>query len=75
MRLSSFLADLEIPIYLILGVVGIVYLRRLAIAIEERRTSVFSLEREVAHSKVISATTVLVLLGLLAVGEFIVATF
>lgn len=71
----KFLADLEIPIYLILGVVGIVYLRRLAIAIEERRTSVFSLEREVAHSKVISATTVLVLLGLLAVGEFIVATF
>ena len=71
----KFLAEMEIPIYLILGVVGIVYLRRLAIALEERRSSVFGLERQVAHEKVVSATTVLVLLGLLAVGEFIVATF
>jgi len=71
----KFLAEMEIPIYLILGIVGIVYLRRLAIALEERRSSVFGLERQVAHEKVVSATTVLVLLGLLAVGEFIVATF
>ena len=71
----KFLAEMEIPIYLILGVVGIIYLRRLAIALEERRSSVFGLERQMAHEKVVSATTVLVLLGLLAVGEFIVATF
>ncbi len=71
----KFLADLEIPIYFILGIVAVVYLRRLTIALEERKTSVFGLEREAAQRKVASAVSVLVLLGLLAVGEFIVATF
>ncbi|MFZ3069743.1 MAG: hypothetical protein WA110_01290 [Anaerolineaceae bacterium] len=71
----KYLADLEVPIYLILGVVGIVYLRRLTVAMDERKTSVFGLEREAAQRKVASALTVLILVGLLAVGEFIVATF
>ena len=71
----QFLANLEFPIYLILGVVAIVYLRRLSIAVEERRSSIFGLEREVASQKVTSAVTVLVLVGLLVIGEFIVSTF
>jgi hypothetical protein len=71
----KFLADFEVPIYLILGVVAIVYLRRLMLALNERRTSVFGLEREAAQTKVASAATVMMLVALLAVGEFIVATF
>lgn len=74
-KIIKFLADLELPIYLLLGVVGVVYLRRLSIALEERKTSVFGLEREAAQRKVTSAITVMILVGLLAVGEFFVATF
>jgi len=48
----KFLADLEVPIYLILGVVAIIYLRRLTLALDERKTSVFGLEREAAQTKV-----------------------
>ncbi|NMC16030.1 MAG: hypothetical protein GYA40_05225 [Chloroflexi bacterium] len=71
----KFLADLEVPIYLILGVVAVVYLRRLTLALDERKSSVFGLEREAAQTKVVSAATVMILVALLAVGEFIVATF
>jgi len=71
----KFLADLEVPIYLILGLVAVIYLRRLTLALNERKTSVFGLEREAAHAKVVSAATVMFLVALLAVGEFIVATF
>ena len=71
----KFLADLEVPIYLILGVVAVIYLRRIALALDERKSSVFGLEREAAQTKVVSAATVMILVALLAVGEFIVATF
>lgn len=71
----KFLAGLEIPIYLMLGVVAVVYLRRLVVALDERRSAVFGLEREAARRKVSSSISVLVLIGLLTVGEFIVATF
>ena len=74
-KIIKFLADLELPIYLLLGVVGVVYLRRLSIALEERKTSVFGLEREAAQRKVVSAVTIMILVGLLALGEFFVATF
>ena len=70
----KFLADLEVPIYLILGVVAVVYLRRLTLALDERKSSVFGLEREAAQTKVVSAASVMILVALLAVGDFIVAT-
>ncbi len=71
----KFLASLEVPIYLILGVVAVIYLRRLTIALDERRSAVFGLEREAAQRRVTAAVTVLILVGLLTVGEFSVATF
>jgi len=71
----KFLADLEVPIYLILGIVAVIYLRRLTLALDERKSSVFGLEREAAQMKVVSASTVMILVALLAVGEFVVATF
>lgn len=71
----SFLAGLEVPIYLIMVIVGVVYLRKLVIGIEERRTAVFGLEREAAQNKVTSSVSVLVLVGLLTIGEFALATF
>ena len=71
----SFLAGLEVPIYLIMVIVGVVYLRKLVIGIEERRTAVFGLEREAAQNKVTASVSVLILVGLLTIGEFALATF
>lgn len=70
-----FLAEFEVPIYLVLGIVALVYLRRVLAALEEKRGAIFGLEREAAQRKVVAATSVLILVGLLTVGEFIVATF
>ncbi|MEL7625927.1 MAG: hypothetical protein AAGU15_03630 [Anaerolineaceae bacterium] len=70
-----FLAEFEVPIYLVLGIVSLVYLRRVLMALEEKRSAIFGLEREAAQRKVVSATSVLILVGLLTVGEFVVATF
>lgn len=70
-----FLAEFEVPIYLVLGIVALFYLRRVLLALDEKRSAIFGLEREAAQRKVVSATTVLILVGLLTVGEFVVATF
>ena len=71
----KFLADFEVPIYLILGIVAVVYLRRIVISLEEKRTAIFGLEREAAQRKVTAAASILVLVGLMTVMEFVVATF
>ena len=71
----SFLAGLEVPIYLILVIVGVVYLRKLIMGLEERRTAVFGLEREAAQSRVTASVSVLILVGLLTMAEFALATF
>ncbi len=70
-----FLAEFEVPIYLMLGIVALIYLRRILMALEEKRSAIFGLEREAAQRKVVSASTVLILVGMLTVGEFVVATF
>lgn len=70
-----FLAEFEVPIYLMLGIVALVYLRRILIALEDKRTAIFGLEREAAQRKVTAAASVLILVGLLTIGEFVVATF
>lgn len=71
----QFFADFEIPIYLILGLVAVIYLRRIVISLEEKRTAIFGLERQAAQRKVVSAASILILVGLITVLEFVVATF
>lgn len=71
----KFLADFEVPIYLILGIVAVVYLRRIVISLEEKRTAIFGLEREAAQRKVTAAASILILVGLMTIMEFVVATF
>jgi len=71
----KFLADFEVPIYLILGIIAVVYLRRIVISLEEKRTAIFGLEREAAQRKVTAAASILILVGLMTVMEFVVATF
>lgn len=70
-----FLAEFEVPIYLVLGIIALVYLRRAMAALEEKRSAIFGLEREAAQRKVVAAVSVLILVSLLTVGEFVVATF
>jgi len=70
-----FLAEFEVPIYLVLGIIVLIYLRRVLAALEEKRTAIFGLEREAAQRKVVAATSILILVGLLTIGEFVVATF
>ena len=53
-----FLAEFEVPIYLLLGIVVLIYLRRILIALEERRSAIFGLEREAARRKIIAAASV-----------------
>lgn len=71
----TFLAGLEVPIYLIMVVVGMVHLRKLALALDERKSAVFGLEREAAQGRITASVAVLVLIGLLTIGEFALATF
>ena len=69
-----FLAEFETPIYIILGVVAIVFFRRFFLAYEEKNKAVFGLEREAGQRKMVSAATVLLLVGLLTAAEFVIAT-
>lgn len=70
-----FLAEFETPIYIILGIVAVIFLRRIVLALEEKNKAVFGLEREAARRNIAAAATVLILVGLLTAAEFVVATF
>ncbi len=65
----------EIWIYLLLGVVGLVYFRKVLIALNEWRGSLFGLERNTAQRRLTEATSILVLLLMMMGGEFILVTF
>ena len=70
-----FLADFEVPIYLILGIVAVIYLRRIVLSLEEKRTAIFGLERAAAQRKVTAAASILILVGLLTPRAFVVVNF
>ncbi len=70
-----FLTRYEVWIYILAGGIGIIYLRKVLQAVEERRAAVFGLERENANRQLTSAGSIMGLLILLAVGEFVLVTF
>lgn len=71
----QFLTTYEAWIYGLIGLVGLIYLRRLLLAWNEWRTAVFGLERESAQRRLSSSLTVVVLLVLFAVVEFAMVSF
>lgn len=73
--LLQFLKAYELWSYLLLGVVGIFYFRKLAIAWMEWRNALFGLERESAQRKMNAALAVVVIVILLATAEFLLVTF
>jgi len=73
--LIAFLGKYELWIYAILGAIGLLYLRKVFVAWNEWRTSVFGLERETSQRKLSTALTVLALAALLGLSEFVLVTF
>ncbi len=74
-ELLRFLATYEIWIYILLGIGGVICLRRLITAWEEWHSTVFSLEREGAQHRFNVALSLMVVLALLGVSEFVLVSF
>jgi hypothetical protein len=72
--LRFFIAS-EAWLYLLIGLVGVVYIRKLIIAIQEWKGTVFGLERNNAQHRLSDAVSILALLMLLALGEFVLVSF
>ncbi len=58
-----------------LGVIAFVYLQKMISAWKQWRASLFGLERESAQLKLTTSITILVLLCLLVLGEFLIVSF
>ena len=71
----QFFRAFEIWIYLILGLVGIFFIRKFVLAWQELRLASFGLERDNAQARLNSSATLLVLLILMAVAEFVLVSF
>jgi len=74
-ELLSFLRTFEMWIYLILGLTGLHFLRRFALAWEELRGAAFGLERDSAQSRLNNAASGLVILLTMAVVVFVLVSF
>ena len=61
-------------IYILLGLGILLYLRRFVIGLREWQCSVFGLERRLTQRKLIEASTGLILLSLLVLGQFLLVT-
>ena len=65
----------EVWIYFLLGLGAVIYIRKFAMAWRELRGATFGLERDSAQSRLNQAASVLVLLIMMAVAEFVVVSF
>lgn len=74
-QVIAFLAEIELLIYFVLGLIFVIYVRRLVISNNEFRTAMFGLEKESAQRKLVKTVTVLILIGLLILAEFIIVVF
>ncbi len=71
----QFLESAEIWIYLILGLIAMLVLRKVISAIREYRSSMFGMEKERAKGLLFQHTSSLILLVMLIVSEFVFVTF
>ena len=70
-----FFRAFEVWIYLLLGLGGLFYIRKFALAWQELRGAGFGLERESAQRRLNQSASVLVLLLTMAVTEFVLVSF
>ncbi len=71
----SFFRAFEVWIYLILGLGGLFYIRKFILAWEELREAGFGLERENAQGRLNQSASVLVVLLMIAIAEFVLVSF
>jgi len=73
--LLEFLSDYEILLYMLIGLISIVYIRRFLLAWREARLAIFGLEKEMAGQRMRSNASLLVTMVVLMLFIFIVTTF
>jgi len=71
----SFFRAFESWIYVLLGLGGIIYIRKFILAWQELRGATFGLERENAQSRLNQAASLLVLILTMAITEFVLVSF
>lgn len=74
-ELLKFLQTYEIPIYIVLGFVGILYIRKMVRAWREWRSAIFGLEKEISQRRFTSALAVVILILLVGVAELALVSF
>lgn len=74
-NLLQFFVDNEIWIYLIIGFLGFLYLRKIVMALQEWRSAIFGLEKEYAQRRFGAAMSIVLLLLVVAFAEFFFVTF
>ncbi len=65
----------EVWIYFLLGIGAVIYLRKFFVAWQDLRGAIFGLERESAQYRLNQAASVMVLLVIMAIAEFVVVSF
>jgi len=73
--LLLFLEQYETWIYIFLGAIIFIYLRKLINSWQEWRIAIYGLEKETAQQKISSALTVIILLSLVGISEFFLVSF
>lgn len=71
----GFFRAFEVWIYLLLGLGGLIYIRKFVLAWQELREASFGLERENAQTRLNQSASVLVLILTMAVTEFVLVSF
>ncbi len=74
-ELLRFLESIEIWVYLVVGLIGLISLQQLAAAWSEWRAALFGLEKESAQRKLSGALSVFVLMVILGLSEFLLVSF
>ena len=71
----SFFRTFEVWIYVLLGFGGLIYLRKFILAWQELRGAAFGLERENAQTRLNQSASLLVLILMITVAEFVLVSF
>lgn len=74
-EIIQFISRYSLWVYLILAVALIVSSRSFFNAYKEQRNQVFGLEREITHQRIVQSVTGLIIIAILFLGEFSIATF
>lgn len=74
-ELLRYLTAYEAWIYVFLGAVGLIYVRKLIIAFQDWQSAIFGLEKNLAQRRLSEAVGIIFLLILLGLGELTVVSF